>query len=1122
MEKIDLEKHFVDTPKFEKNKNKKKFDDDMVEKGKKDEPELNTEEQPIESEVLGQEKSELQKQALQKIEQEQKPDQKLSEVVSEEPQKNEEVKQEEILRDQILANEELNLEFNKKYTELFEQGKQFEDVEQMIKDEKNKKDFDEKELIFLEMCAEKMQAEKNYLEAVHLCDKDIQAQERLANEKGFLTAFRKFNNRLTEINLAKVFGRPDNIILRSLNLRTGLAIPAFAVALGLLPATAFGGAGALLGVGAVRRSLTGLGSAGLAYDLSNNILRALKKRKGGSLEELFFNQNDLEETINSKKIEAQNLKDTEIKEIFKKGFVKVRSKILENEIKNLTKRFDQSDKEFYLDSIDISNLNYDDLIKQRDDLLDRRNNFIINLGLDGKNPQENSALKKLVEKINEIDKKIMEESNKADDIAKDIRVNLDELSQEEEKKWKKKLRGTRAAKIGLKLGSLGIGLLVSSQLFGKDLGKYKQAKDLIQGQPSGIPIELEPEGPPMPPEPSLAEHIDRATLGDTTIAVADLQKFDETQIAKIAKEAAAQTKEQILQTTADAKPKFTEIYEGQMQDAVVTADKSSNSIIKVLQRQLEENQELAKKLGFNPDTDDLSDWANKKANNLAFNQGYGEIGVRQPDKIAYFLQKDGTIKEIDISTHQEIGKAGIMDAHEYKYAPPVKEMPIESTPERPVVPLEQKPELPEIPLDQELPEIAPDEATVNSRILANLEYRYEHSQEFIGAGRDINWVENNATQTIEDYLNKSENLPDLKNNLARLDNAEILERLSESKNNVLSQAALDAQNGLLVKGTVIERINNLLELKSPKPANLENLRNLISEEVEKHIPEAKDSEANLFSQLVGQSKEQFQAVFGKGAVTQGRFEDWFKTFKEMAKSKEMPKEYEFWQPRTDANGRIFNVLRHSKIGGQEEIRIDKNGDGKLDKIIVDEKELQKIMGIKEKIEAAKPGLTDKDFTKLNESPAGTAMRLDENGKPVFEQKSNFSGPEQELSTKTGKITKENFIDEKGRLVTQKNIEANLTGDLAKKAYTESHKVAVDLVYNKNIKNPEQFLERIKAIKGIELTNEEKTNWQKIYKQAMVPNNFKPVDHIRRLTNFIIHPELAKMLAEQQIVQESIK
>jgi len=39
---------------------------------------------------------------------------------------------------------------------------------------------------------------------------------------------------------------------------------------------------------------------------------------------------------------------------------------------------------------------------------------------------------------------------------------------------------------------------------------------------------------------------------------------------------------------------------------------------------------------------------------------------------------------------------------------------------------------------------------------------------------------------------------------------------------------------------------------------------------------------------------------------------------------------------------------------------------------------------------------------------------------------------------------------------------------------------------------------------------------------MVPNNFEPVDHIRRLTNFIIHPELAKMLAEQQIRIESIK
>lgn len=624
------------------------------------------------------------------------------------------------------------------------------------------------------------------------------------------------------------------------------------------------------------------------------------------------------------------------------------------------------------------------------------------------------------------------------------------------------------------------------------------------------PVELEPKGSETP---LVTEELKFEKPIPKTILDEKVGEYPRVVDEEFIKQEAQKSFEQkygaagVIETATEVKPKIPEIYSGQMEDAMV---KKGEGVINVIQKQLEENEELAKKLGFNSDTDNLSEWANKKANNLAFNQGYGEVGVRGPGKIAYLLDEQGKINRIDLSSGQQITPEDI-GKYEKVYKSPIKEIPVEPMPEKPIVTLEQEP----VPQ-----EIATPEVTVNDRIIANYENMFEHPEERIISGQSPNEIASDAVKGLEDYLTQKdlgqpENFQELQNNLARLDNTEILERFSHSDNNLLADAAHEAEQNLLVKGTAIERINNLLELKSPKIENLKGLRNLISEAVEAHIPEVKGNEANLFSQVVGQSKEQFQAVFGKGAVTQNKITDWFETFKQMAQSKEMPEKYEFWQPRQDADGRIFNALRHSKLGGQEEFWIDTNGDGKLDKIIADENDLKKIMGIKEIV---------KD--ELSEVPQNTAVGLDETNKPVFEQKTNFPEsepqPDQELSTKTGKITEKSFTDEQGRIVSQKNIEANLTGELAKKAYNESRKVAVDLVYNKSIKNPEQFLERIKEIKGAELTDEEKVNWQQVYKQVMAPNKIKPVDNIERLTNFIIHPELTKMLAEQQIRAEAIK
>lgn len=153
-----------------------------------------------------------------------------------------------------------------------------------------------------------------------------------------------------------------------------------------------------------------------------------------------------------------------------------------------------------------------------------------------------------------------------------------------------------------------------------------------------------------------------------------------------------QTAEQITSTSQDIKPPIVEggiklhpheTYMGQRIDALV--DENDRSIISVLRRQLEAQPE---RFGYTGKPGAaMHAWAEQKANNIAFNEGYGDVLVKEPGKISYILeaQKDAggkivdyNIHEVDYQSGQELDlNAGKLNPYEYPATPKI--LPVEES-----------------------------------------------------------------------------------------------------------------------------------------------------------------------------------------------------------------------------------------------------------------------------------------------------------------------------------------------------------------------------------------------------------------------------------------------------------
>ncbi|HOY56449.1 MAG TPA: hypothetical protein PLH37_03480 [bacterium] len=124
-----------------------------------------------------------------------------------------------------------------------------------------------------------------------------------------------------------------------------------------------------------------------------------------------------------------------------------------------------------------------------------------------------------------------------------------------------------------------------------------------------------------------------------------------------------------------------ETYIGQRIDALV--DENDQGVISVLRRQLEAHPE---KFGYTGKPGAaMHEWAEQKANNIAFNKGYGDVLVKEPGKFSYILeaQKDAggkidyNIHEVDYQSGQELDlNAGKLNPYEYPATP--KTVPIEA------------------------------------------------------------------------------------------------------------------------------------------------------------------------------------------------------------------------------------------------------------------------------------------------------------------------------------------------------------------------------------------------------------------------------------------------------------
>jgi len=908
----------------------------------------------------------------------------------------------------------------------------------------------------LEMPEDVIEKETTIDEMLDNAEEEIQQE---IEKRGWADKFIKLNQTLSKLNVynfctkvlkMEIKSKTAKFILSRVNLSA-------IITAGIVGGGVIGLGGAIAPAVApawiIKRALTASGTTLASY----NILRHREEKKS----RWFTNEQEIENEIEANEKRLDSLTDDKPKTLSKKIYSTI------NPIKNLKKislsrkinKLEEKKEYETLEKRIANDLEKNNFEKALLRLIEIQGQREADLLIDGINPTQDETY----QRIENLKDKIIAENNLqslTEKLEKEKQKNLDQYKKQATKK--QHLQLAFSAAVGATVGSL---LLWHDASRAAAISKVHSAKGLTQ----------------------------KPNLTDQTSKISQAKNITEKSSAPI-------SKQPIVEWQPPKIREFQPLYLTQMTDATIEPG-SGAGVIDALKWQL---RAMPKAFGYKVEDGNVWDWAEKKANNLAFNQGYGDVLIKTNKPIAYVLESDGhqgfKIIERDPSSGKIIGAANKIDIYEYKKpALPAQEKntaikasfePANKSPDIPlektnppiresIIPEEELPTKPGLNSEDIKTEIS--EVEIKPEIKSNIP-----TEPIIQSTPDLNVGPANAGQEIisnfpESPVKPATTIPDAnvdnvplpkgaatnisdKNIIGKESHVENVEKPSPTSTAETQPPETKIPVDLKTENAA-QKFIKLLEIKKIKAEDLENARNIFTDYAKENlaIPNAQATEktAKLFGQFFSQSEETLKEYLAESNQKNG-LKNALNMYLELAEKQDLPEHFESWFPTINENtGEIFNVLKHGKIGGTIEYWLDSDGDGLADKIFDTE-----------------------------------------------EQVKNFLTEKKSLVDYHGDINKE-VLETK----TGKTINAEFVGDLAKNAYNESRKITVDLVFNKSINNVEQFLNRIENLTGIKLSESEKVIWQNIYEQAMAPSKIKPVDKIRWFTNKI-HLEIQRMLAEQ--------
>ena len=843
---------------------------------------------------------------------------------------------------ELLSNEEQE-KMNQMYQEFVDQGKTEADIEKLIEKEEKKKESDFEKLMLLNLCLEKIKAEKKVgevfegLEEYKKTDEEKMIKRIEEKSPGLFKktyeSFRKINAYDLFLKNLGVENKAIKFATKAINLNTVLTLAVVGIGVGVFAPGALATGGLLI----TKRLLAGLGSAGFTHDQLSNARETWSKTLG----EIYLNNEELVQEKDNLKKELGDIEEqTQDKKIGrKKRFTKF---VLKRKIKKLEKR-SASGKEKYLD--DLENSTQEEIKESLNYLYDRRDKLAIFLASDGKKLEENKSYLRINQKIEQL---LKIETEQRVESVKDF---LNDLSQQEDQKWEKAVKKEKIARFWMKTGAVAVGAAVSGLLMYRDAqaGRFK--------------IE---------------------TKSDELNVVTSAAPKPEIKIPPIIEpevEPEVETEKLVFEPVYD--------FEEQLKDATVT--KENNGIISVLQKQLSEHPE---KFGYDKSSGLSSeDWAKAKANNIAFNKSYGETWVKEPGKVAYILegneQNGFDVKEVSPETGKIIGTSETFDTgHEMK--PIEKEIPVEPETTKSKIDygadestkseLEKKaekyafsdegtkikPEILEVPIEQEV-ENVPENVTISEVKEPELE-KVPDATKF----HSVPTEENIQTENLEeievkkiDYgkinklfqEDKIKSPDDLINAVKEIKGVEKLSEVEEAKwrqsfkgiqdiakssteldENFTPTPEIEKTPEIQTPETPAEKINVILDFETPDENNLSEVKNIFKDFADNKLQMGDNKKISaLFANYITQNPEFFEQSFGEhSAVTEQEINKVWFDFCEHLNSKQVPDQFDIWQPRETADGKdLFNVR---KIGDQGVVKyeIDSNGNGQADYILTED------------------------------------------------------------------------------------------------------------------------------------------------------------------------------------------
>ncbi|MCG2686934.1 hypothetical protein L6278_02230, partial [Candidatus Parcubacteria bacterium] len=355
-------------------------------------------------------------------------------------------------------------------------------------------------------------------------------------------------------------------------------------------------------------------------------------------------------------------------------------------------------------------------------------------------------------------------------------------------------------------------------------------------------------------------------------------------------------------------------------------------VIHSLQRQLLADPE---KFGYDKSSGiDVKDWASKIANREGM-KNYGDTWVKEPGKVAYVLEgseQDGfNIKEVSPETGKIIGASETLDTgHEMN--------PIEKKPDfldkKPIIE-EPKIRIPkaEYPFEKGLSDEVVDmgDKKMSSQEFADFAQEKAEQQEALAKpSADISEIakEKIITEPLEQIQTQD------------IDEREVKEMLKESLDKTETVAPIEIQT----PETPAEKINSILNFEKPDEQDLAQIKNIFQDFAENKLRAGDDKIINgLFANYSAQNPDFFTEKFGS-AVTEKEIDKIWLDFHEHLNSKQVPTQFDQWQPRQTADHKHFFNVRKIGDEGVVKYEIDSNGNGKADYLLT-ENQLENRMSV---------------------------------------------------------------------------------------------------------------------------------------------------------------------------------